>query len=66
MPMEEKRAEGIPPYRMNAIEKTVSEITVILVSGRHLYNPTYTECEIALELALEAVKKCKNAKRRKA
>lgn len=45
--------------------KTASAITEQLVSGKHLYNPTYHECEIVLEIVMEAVKKSKNEFRRK-
>ena len=44
MPMEEKKLEGISPYRMNQIVKTASVITEQLVNGRHLFQPTYHEC----------------------
>lgn len=60
-----KTTDGIPPYRMNAIMKTAAEITTLLVSGKHLYNPTYHECEITVELVMEAIRKSKNEFRRK-
>lgn len=65
MLMEEKRMEGIPPYRMNQIVKTAGVITEQLVSGRHLFQPSYHECEICIELVLDAIKKSKNEYRRK-
>lgn len=65
MLMDEKKTEGIPPYRMNQIMKTAADITDRLVSGRNLFNPTYHECEIVIELVAEAIKKSKNEYRRK-
>lgn len=63
--MEERKTEGIPPYRMNQIMKTAAEITERLVCGKNIYNPTYHECEIVIELVAEAIKKSKNEYRRK-
>ena len=63
--MEEKNMDGIPPYRMNQIVKTASVITEQLVNGRHLYQPTYHECAICIELVAEAIRKSKNEYRRK-
>lgn len=63
--LDEQMVRGIPPYRMNQIVKTAADMTERLVSGRNLYNPTYHECEIVLELVSDAVKKCKNEYRRK-
>jgi len=63
--MEKKGEAGISPYRMSQIIKTSSAITEQLVNGRHLYKPTYHECEICIELVLEAIKKSKNEYRRK-
>lgn len=63
--MEDAKNKGIPPYRMNQIMKTASSITEMLVNGKHLYNPTYHECEIVIELVAEAIKKSKNEYRRK-
>lgn len=65
MTMEEQKKDGIPPYRMNLIVKTAAAITEQLVSGKYLYNPTYHECEIAVELVAEAIRKSKNEYRRK-
>ena len=65
MRMDEKKIEGIPTYRTQAIVKTAAVITETLVSGKHLYNPTYQECEIVIELVAETLKKCKNVYRRK-
>ena len=65
MAMEEKNMDGIPPYRMNQIVKTAIVITEQLVNGRHLYQPTYHECEICIELVAEAIRKSKNEYRRK-
>lgn len=65
MAMGEKNMDGIPPYRMNQIVKTASVITEQLVNGRHLYQPTYHECEICIELVAEAIRKSKNEYRRK-
>lgn len=63
--MEKDRKEGIPPYRMNQIMKTAASITALLVNGKHLYQPSYHECEIVIELVAEALKKSKNEDRRK-
>ena len=60
--MEEKKIEeieGIPPYRMNQIIQAAAAATNQIVSGKHLYNPSYRECEIAVELIAEAIKKAK-------
>lgn len=58
--MDEKELQGIPPYRMSGIMKTASEITALLVSGKHLYGPTYCECKIVVELVMEAIQKSEN------
>ena len=63
--MEEKKTEGIPPYRAAAITKAVADITERIVTGKYIFNPTYHECEIIIELVGEALKKCKNEYRRK-
>lgn len=63
--MEDRKAGEIPPYRMNQLMKTAADITDRLVGGRNLYNPTYHECEIVIELVAEAIKKSKNEYRRK-
>lgn len=63
--MEEKKCDGIPPYRMQLIVKTAADIAERLVSGKYLYSPSYHECEIVIELVAEALKKCKNEYRRK-
>ncbi len=63
--MDEKKMQGIPPHRMNQIMKTAADITERLVCGRNLYDPTYHECEIVIELVSEAIKKSKNEYRRK-
>ena len=60
--MEEKKIEereGIPPYRMNQIIQAAAAATNQIVSGKHLYNPSYRECEIAVELIAEAIRKSK-------
>jgi len=59
MLMGEKDIKGIHPYRMNQIVKTASIITEQMVNGRHLYQLTYHECEICIELVMEAIKKSK-------
>lgn len=58
--MAERKVDGITPYRMNQIVKTAADITERIVNGRNLYNPTYRECEIVVELVAEAIKKSKN------
>ena len=63
--MEEKKMEGIPPYRMNQIMKAAAAATDLIINGKYLYNPTYHECEITVELIQEAIKKSKNECRRK-
>ena len=60
--MDEKKIEqieDIPPYRMNQIVKAAAAATDQIVSGKHLYNPSYRECEIAVELIAEAIKRSK-------
>lgn len=57
--MEEKRLEGIPPYRVQALMKTAADISERLVAGRFLFNPTYEECNIVIDLVGEALEKCK-------
>ena len=55
--MEEKKIEeieGIPPYRMNQIMLAAAAAADQIVSGKHLYSPSYRECEIA-----EAIRKSK-------
>ena len=63
--MDEKKAQGIAPYRMGQLVKAAGSIAEQLINGKYIYSPTYHECEICLELVLEAVKKCKNEYRRK-
>ena len=63
--MEEKKIEGIPLYRMCQIVKVAAAATDLIINGKYLYNPTYHECEIAVELIQEAIKKSKNEYRRK-
>lgn len=58
--MSEIKTDEIPPYRMNLIMKTASEATNLIVNGRHLFNPTYRECEIVVDLIMEAIQKSKN------
>lgn len=62
--MDEKNIEGIPPYRMTAITKTVADVMERIVSGKYLYNPTYHECEIVIELVAEAIHKCKDKEKK--
>ena len=62
--MDEKITEGIPPYRMNQIIKAAAAATDQIVSGKHLYDPSYRECEIVVELIAEAIKKSKEECRR--
>lgn len=52
-----KKIEGIPPYRMNQIMKAAAAAADQIVSGKRLYNPSYRECEIAVELIAEAIRK---------
>jgi len=56
--MDEKK--DISPYRMNQIMKTAADVTNTLINSRHLFNPTYRECEIVLELAGRAIERSKN------
>lgn len=62
--MDEKKIDGIPPYRMNQIIQAAAAATNQIVSGKHLYNPSYRECEIAVELIAEAIRKSKEEGRR--
>ncbi|HJB19847.1 MAG TPA: hypothetical protein H9782_11430 [Candidatus Bariatricus faecipullorum] len=57
--MDGMERKGISPYRMNQIVKTAAAVTDQIVNGRNLYSPTWDECEIVLELAAEAVRKCR-------
>ena len=45
---------------MGQITKAAGVIAEQLTHGKYLYNPTYHECEIVLELILESIKKCKD------
>ena len=63
--MENGKSEGIAPYRMGQIMDTAAHVTEMIVSGKTLYRPTYHECEIVVELVMEAIKKSKNEYRRK-
>lgn len=63
--MDAKKTEGIPPYRMGQLMKTAAAVTEQIVAGKNLYNPTYHECEIVVELVAELIKKSKNEYRRK-
>lgn len=56
--------EGIVPYRMGQIAKAAGSIADQLTNGKYLFSPTYRECEICLELVLEAIKKCRDENRR--
>lgn len=49
---------------MNQIIKAAAAATDQIVKGKHLYNPSYRECEIAVELIAEAIKKSKEECRR--
>lgn len=61
--MDEERV--MSPFRMAQIVKLASDIADRLVCNKYLYNPTFQECEITLELVSEAIKKSKNITRRK-
>lgn len=63
--MENKDVKGIAPYRMGQIVKAAGSIAEQLTNGKYIFSPTYHECEICMELVLEAIKKCKNEYRRK-
>ncbi len=63
--MENGKSEGITPYRMSQIMNTAAYVTEMIVSGKTLYRPTYHECEIVVELVMEAIRKSKNEYRRK-
>ncbi|WP_243237597.1 hypothetical protein [Sellimonas intestinalis] len=63
--MEERDVKGISPYRMSQLVKVAGDISEKLMSGKLVYGPTYQECEIVVELVAEAIKKGKNAYRRK-
>ena len=58
--MEKRSVDGIPPYRMAQITKTVANVADRIASGKYLFNPTYQECEIIVELVAEAIRKCKD------
>ena len=50
-----KDENEIPPYRMTLILKTAAEIADRVVNGKYLYNPSYRECEICIDLVREAL-----------
>lgn len=58
--MEKKNIKGITPFRMQQIMKTASDAASLIISSKHLYDPSYRECEIVLELIQEAIRKGKN------
>ena len=58
--MEKRSVDGIPPYRMAQITKTAADAADRITSGKYLFNPTYQECEIIVELVSEAIWKCKD------
>ena len=60
MEMEKRSIDGIPPYRMAQITKTAADVADRITSGKYLFNPTYQECEIIVELVAEAIRKCKD------
>lgn len=45
---------------MAQIAKTAADVADRIASGKYLFNPTYQECEIIVELATEAIRKCKD------
>ena len=49
----------ISPYRMGQITKTAGIIAEQLTQGKYLYNPSYHECEIVLDLIMESIQKCR-------
>lgn len=60
MEMEKRSIDWIPPYRMAQIAKTAADVADRITSGKYLFNPTYQECEIIVELVAEAIRKCKD------
>lgn len=58
--MEKRSIDGIPPYRMAQITKTAADVADRIAPGKYLFNPTYQECEIIVELVAEAIRKCKD------
>lgn len=60
----EDKMQGIAPYRAQLIMRTAAELTERLISGKNLYNPTYRECEIVVELVMENLRKCEETNRR--
>lgn len=59
MPMEKEKNNEITPFRIKQIMQAAADITDRLVNGKYLYNPSYHECEITIELVAEALKKGK-------
>lgn len=49
---------------MNQIVKAAAAATDQIVKGKYLYDPSYRECEIAVELIAEAIRKSKEECRR--
>lgn len=52
--------KNIPPFRMNLLMKAASDVTNTLINNKHLYNPTYEECEIIMEIVGRAIDRSKN------
>lgn len=42
------------------LQKTAADVADRIASGKYLFNPTYQECEIIVELVSEAICKCKD------
>lgn len=47
----------IPVYRMNLLMKTASDVTNVMTHSKHLYNPTYEELTVILDIVREAIYK---------
>lgn len=58
--MEKRSVDGIQPYRMAQITRTAADVADRITSGKYLFNPTYQECEIIVELVAEAIRKCRD------
>ena len=60
--MEEKMKNAqISPFRMSQMVKTASDISERLVAGKFLYNPTWQECEIIINMVSMTIQRCKEA-----
>ncbi len=58
--MEKNKNQGLTPYRASQIVNTASAMVDMLVKGKTIYNPSFRECELAIELASIMIRKLKD------